>query len=282
MRAVLSFLEKQGRLFWGLVGGILVILLGFVDYRTGTELNLALFYLVPICLVTWFAGGRLGLAISAASAVAWFIADVSGGLTYSHPSIYVWNTLIRTGFFVIVSFLLSALSKAFRSNRQLARTDYVSGAVSVGYFYELAQLEISRFRRYQHPFTLAYIDLDDFKAVNDNLGHVAGDKVLRTITGNVQRQIRPADIFARMGGDEFALLLPETGDYEAKKAIARLHSSLMDEMARNDWKVTFSIGVVTYTRAPKSVDEMVKVTDDVMYAVKTDRKNGVKYQVYAG
>jgi len=282
MKAVIHFLEKQNRLFWGMMGVIFVILVGCVDYRTGHELNIEFFYLVPIFLVTWFAGGRLGLVISATSAVTWFIADLANGRIYSNLTIYVWNTLIRSGFFIVVSFLLSALRKAYLSNRQLARTDYVTGAVSVSYFYELAQLEISRFQRYPRPFTLVYIDLDNFKTINDRLGHIAGDNVLRAVTENVQRQIRPADIFARLGGDEFALLLPETGEEEARKAIARIQSNLLIEMSKNGWMVTFSIGVVTYTHVPKSVDEMVRETDDVMYSVKTASKNGVNYRVYAG
>ena len=158
----------------------------------------------------------------------------------------------------------------------------MTGAISIRYFYELAQIEISRAQRYRRPFTLAYIDLDNFKAVNDRLGHSTGDRVLRAVTDGISRQIRPADTLARLGGDEFALLLPETDGEAAKTVINRIHSSLVDEMLRNGWMVTFSVGVVTFNEVPKTVDEMVKMADSAMYSVKAAGKNGVNYSIYAG
>jgi diguanylate cyclase (GGDEF)-like protein len=277
----MSFLEKRSKPFWGAVGFVLVVILGIVDYETGFELSVTLFYLIPIFLVSWFADANLGLVISAISVITWFLTDYANGLFYSNSMIYVWNTLIRLGFFMISSRLLTELRKVLRANQESARVDYVTGAKSVRYFYELAQIEISRFQRYKHPLTLVYIDLDDFKAVNDRLGHTTGDKVLRAVAESVQRQIRPADIIARLGGDEFALLMPETGEEEARLAIARIHSSLVYEMLKNGWMVTFSVGVVTFNQLPKSVDEMVKLADSVMYSVKTGTKNGVRYHVFA-
>jgi diguanylate cyclase (GGDEF)-like protein len=278
----MSFLEKRSKLFWGTVGFILVVALGIVDYETGVELSITLFYLIPILLVVWFANEDLGLAIAAASAITWFLTEYANGLKYSNIMISVWNTLIRLGFFIIASRLLAELKRALRANQELTRVDYVSGAVSVRYFYELAQIEISRFQRYKHPLTLVYIDLDNFKTINDLLGHATGDNVLRVITESVQRQIRPTDIFSRLGGDEFALLLPETGGKEVKEVVGRIHSNLVDEMLKNAWVVTFSIGVVTYHQVPKSVDEMLKMADSMMYSVKTRSKNGVRYHVHAG
>ena len=277
----MSFLEKRSKLFWGAVGFILVVFLGIVDYQTGVELSITLFYLIPIFLLAWFADENLGLVISAASAITWFLADYANSLIYSNIMIYVWNTLIRLGFFIVSSWLLSELRRALRANQESARVDYVTGAASVRYFYELAQIEINRYQRYKHPLTLVYIDLDNFKAINDSQGHITGDKVLRAVTESIQRQIRPVDILARLGGDEFALLLPETDEEEIKPAIDRILSSLVNEMLRNGWAVTFSIGVVTYNQIPKSVDEMVKLADGVMYSVKTGDKNGVRYHVHA-
>ncbi|HEY5269697.1 MAG TPA: GGDEF domain-containing protein [Anaerolineales bacterium] len=277
----MAFLEKRSKLFWGAVGFILVVFLGIVDYQTGVEISITLFYLIPIFLLAWFADENLGLVISAASAITWFLADYASGLIYSNIMIYVWNTLIRLGFFIVSSWLLSELRRALKANQESARVDYVTGAASVRYFYELAQIEINRYQRYKHPLTLVYIDLDNFKAINDSQGHITGDKVLRAVTESIQRQIRPVDILARLGGDEFALLLPETGEEEVKPAIDRILSSLVNEMLRNGWAVTFSIGVVTYNQIPKSVDEMVKLADGVMYSVKTGDKNGVRYHVHA-
>jgi diguanylate cyclase (GGDEF)-like protein len=216
------------------------------------------------------------------SAITWYFADALSGQTYSYPAIYLWNTLIRFGFFIIVTLLLSALRKQLRTEEIFARTDFVTGAVNTRYFYNLAHMEISRSRRYQHPFTLAYIDLDNFKAVNDRFGHDTGDMVLRTVASVLQHHLRDTDIVARLGGDEYALLLPETGQEAAKVVISKIHSSLMAEMFKNAWPVTFSIGVVTYVSAPHTVENVVKIADELMYSVKSGTKNGIRYSIYSG
>jgi diguanylate cyclase (GGDEF)-like protein len=277
-----AFFEKRGKPFWVISGVVLVLILGVIDYESGYEINLSLFYLVPIFLVVWYTDGRMGLVLAFASTIAWFMADYSAGLTYSGPSIYLWNAILRLVFYCVVSWLVATLKRTYTINRELARTDYVTGAISNRYFYELAQLEMRRAQRYRHPFTLAYIDLDNFKAVNYRLGHSTGDRVLRAVTEGISRQIRPADTLARLGGDEFALLLPETDGDAAKPVLTRIHSCLMDEMLQNGWLVTFSVGVVTFNEVPNTVDEMVKMADSAMYIVKAASKNGVQYSVYAG
>ena len=274
------FIKKRSRQFWGIVGVVLILLFGVVDFETGYEISISLFYLIPIALVSWFVGGRFGLFASAASALVWFIADYSSGLTYSHPSIYVWNAVLRVGFFSVVSWLIFTVRNINQANQELIREDFVTGAVSIRYFYELVKTEIQRLERYKRPFTFAYIDLDNFKMINDHLGHSTGDQVLRAVTESVQNQIRPIDILGRLGGDEFALLLPETGEEEAKIVMDRIHASLVNEMLRNNWMVTFSIGVVTYCQPPASVDDMVKLADSTMYRVKNNGKNWVSYQTY--
>ena len=150
-------------MFWGSTGFMMVILMGLVDYITGYGLSFYLFYLIPIALVAWFGGKRLGLLISAASAIAWFSADFLSGNRYLNPSLYVWNTLIRLGFFLVVTLLLSALQQAYKVTQELTQTDYVTGAISVRHFYELTRIECGRSWRYQHPISLVYIDLITLK-----------------------------------------------------------------------------------------------------------------------
>jgi diguanylate cyclase (GGDEF)-like protein len=276
------WLERRGKLFWWVVGIGLIFIVGLVDYLTGYEMNFSLFYIVPIFLAAWYASGKAGVVISTLSAFALFVADLLSGLVYSHASIYVWNTILLAAFFFIVALLAAALRKSYRANQDLARIDYVTGAVSIRFFYDLAKVEIGRSARYKRPFTLAYFDLDNFKSINDTLGHSTGDRVLREVAETIRRHIRKSDTFARLGGDEFALLLPETAEMEAQTMIARLQTDLAAELARKGWQVTFSVGVVTYKEPPANVDDMVKLADDLMYTVKTNTKNGVAYQLYAG
>ena len=85
---------------------------------------------------------------------------------------------------------------------------------------------------------------------------------------------------ARLGGDEYALLLPETGTAAAKKAVQKIHAQLLLAMKKNEWPVTFSIGVATFETNPESVEVMIKVVDDLMYSAKNSGKNQMKYEVF--
>jgi diguanylate cyclase (GGDEF)-like protein len=279
---VTRFLDNRGKTFWLLGGFGLVLLLGLVDFFTGYQVAFSLFYLIPIIAVTWYAGGRLGLLMSGTSAIAWFLADIFSGNINLHLSIYLWNTLIRTGFFLIINALLSTLKKAFVINRNLANTDYITGATSIRHFYELVQVELERSRRAKRPFTVAYMDLDDFKQVNDLYGHSAGDRALQLFTAVIRDNIRKIDIIARLGGDEFALFLSDLGEKEARTVIERIRQHVSAEMQKAGWPVTVSIGLVTCNQAPPNVDELIKLADAVMYTVKAGGKNNVSSSVFGG
>jgi diguanylate cyclase (GGDEF)-like protein len=164
--------------------------------------------------------------------------------------------------------------------KDLARKDALTGAANRRSFFESALIEIDRMHRYKHAFSLAYIDLDDFKGLNDTMGHDTGDLVLRTVASTIIKNIRSTDIFARIGGDEFVLLLSETGIEQAQAVVDKLHAALDERMNRARWPVSFSIGVMTFIRSPSSVDELIKKADALMYAAKREGKNRVKYSVW--
>lgn len=279
---VITRLEKRSLPFWAIVGLLLIVLVGVIDVLTGYELAFSLFYLLPISLTTWFVGRRFGVVSSIFSALVWFSADVTTEHHYSQTAILYWNTAIRFGFFLVTTLLLSALKKAYETERELARIDKLTGAVNRGFFSELVQMEIHRSQRFEHPFTLAYLDLDNFKTINDRFGHHIGDQVLRTTVQHAKLQLRNTDVIARLGGDEFAFLLPETDPSEARILISRVHRSLLDEMHRNNWSVTFSMGVLTCIDMPHSTDELIKQADELMYSVKNTGKNSIRYSVHAG
>ena len=278
----LAILERQKKSFILLVGFTLIVVIGSIDFLIGYEIGLSVFYVLPIALITWFTSRRFGVAASLASALIWFNADVASREPYLNPLILVWNTLIRLTFFVIITFLLSALRKAAQRESELARIDYLTGAGNSRFLFNMAQSEIERLQRYKHPFTLVYIDLDNFKTVNDRLGHAAGDQVLRTVVSCVKRNSRKTDSVARLGGDEFAVLLTETNQESARVVLSKIQGSLLEEMKKNKWPVTFSIGVVTCSVAPLSTDALISMADELMYSVKRDGKNAIKFSIYAG
>ena len=274
-------LEQRGTLFWVVTGVFLALLIGIVDFLTGYEVSLSLFYLIPISLVTWCTTRNLGLAISMLCASVWYLADSFGGHHYSNPFIIHWNTLIRFCIFTVTAMLLSSLRDAMQRERKSSRIDYLTGAANSRNFYELMEMEINRALRYNHPFTVAYVDIDNFKSVNDRFGHKAGDEVLRTVANTMTACLRNVDVVARLGGDEFVLLMPETGQAAARVALTKMQKNLLLEMQRNAWPVTFSIGVVTWIDTPCTPDELIREADGLMYNVKNMGKNSIGYSVFA-
>jgi diguanylate cyclase (GGDEF)-like protein len=273
----LASFEKLNKLFVIAIGFVLIGIVGIIDFLTGYEIAFSLFYLIPISLVTWLTGRRFGMVMSLFSTIVWFISDVAAGASYSHPLIYAWNTIIILGFFIIVTYLLASLRTSLEHTKELASTDYLTGAVNSRVFYDLLQTEINRSQRYKNPFTIAYIDLDNFKTVNDDFGHNIGDQVLRFVVNQVIKHLRKTDVVARLGGDEFALLLPETNQESAKIVLSKLQCDILAGMQQNNWQVTLSIGVLTCIDAPHAAEEVIKIVDDLMYSVKRGSKNGIKY-----
>jgi diguanylate cyclase (GGDEF)-like protein len=273
-------LEKRSKLFWATTGVAFIIGVGYLDFLSGFEIVISLFYLIPISLVVWFGGRILGIIASVVSAITWLIADIAAGRSYSHVGVYIWNMLIPFGFFLIVSLLLSALKNALLHERELSHTDYLTGASNTRFFLNLLQGEIERSKRYRHPFAVAYFDLDNFKKINDQFGHSKGDDVLRIIVNIVRKNIRKTDVVARLGGDEFGILLLETEQKEALRVISNIQNLILEEMHNHAWPITLSIGLLFCIETPSTADAVIKIADGLMYSTKINGKNGIKYSTY--
>jgi diguanylate cyclase (GGDEF)-like protein len=258
---------------------VLTLCLGAFDLWTGPELSFSVFYLLPIYLAVWLLDKWAGMFISIFSGVTWLAADFMAGHTYSHPLIPYWNAAVRLSFFFTTTYLLAQLKKRLDVEKVMARTDPLTQLANGKHFYTLAEAEIVRSRAADSPLTIAYLDVDDFKGVNDRLGHYVGDQLLRLIASTLQRHIRRSDIVARAGGDEFALLMPDTEAASAQRILSALKSALVEETEREGWPVTFSIGAVTFARPPNSVDDMVRSADRLMYVAKSSGKNAVQHEV---
>lgn len=265
-----------------LVSFVLIAVIGLIDFETGFEIGMSVFYVLPIALVTWRVGRWQGIAASVASACVWLGADMASREVFASPIVPLWNTAIRLTFFVIITMLLAALSRAMQRENELARIDYLTGAANRRFFSYLAQTEIDRCQRYKHPFTVAYIDIDNFKYVNDYFGHAIGDEVLNSVVRLTRNHIRNTDQIARLGGDEFVLLFPETNQVSARSALPKIQEHLNAEMQKRNWPVTFSIGVLTCTAAPPTTDALVAMADQLMYSVKNSGKNSIRYDIYSG
>jgi diguanylate cyclase (GGDEF)-like protein len=249
-----------------------VVLIGYIDFLTGPEFAFSLFYLIPIAFISWVRGRLYGLVASVAAAAAWYVADFAA----QHM-----NTLVRFSFFMIVMLLICAVNDLYRRFQGEARRDFLTGLFNIRYFYDVLGAEMSRFRRYNQPFSLAYIDLDNFKRVNDSLGHLQGNELLKTIAQTLSASVRASDTPARIGGDEFVVLFVNTDETQTGAAVEKIVREITAVISKNNWPVSLSIGTVTYRKLPASVDEAIKLADDLMYEVKNKGKNKSLHRLYA-
>ena len=178
---------------WGL-GLALTALVGAVDVATGPELSPAAFYLAPIGLAAWYGGRRTGVVFALLSAVVLYTADRLTGGVYSRALVPVWNAGGRLAIFLVTAALVAGLRRALEHERELAATDPLTGVANCRSFFAMAERELDRARRYGRPLTLAYLDLDNFKAFNDVHGFLRGDQVILLLATALRRAVIDGDI----------------------------------------------------------------------------------------
>lgn len=161
--------------------------------------------------------------------------------------------------------------------RMIAQVDHLTGALTRRGFVEQAEREIARAQRSDRPSALVMLDVDHFKSVNDSHGHVTGDQVLHQIAKIAGVTLRPIDIIGRLGGEEFAVLLPETDAAEAVVVAERLRMAIADHPMRlsngGTVHVTASFGVAALTPTLTSVPAWFESADAMLYAAKASGRN---------
>jgi diguanylate cyclase (GGDEF)-like protein len=198
-------------------------------------------------------------------------------MVQSHPLESYVDFASKLTFFMVVALLIARQRLLLERERIASRTDFLTGALNRRALYEIASAEIQRAKRHDRPFTITYFDVDDFKTINDGFGHAVGDEVLRHIVEIARQHLRETDSIARLGGDEFAFMLPETDSDAAQSVVDKIRQLIREGMATRSWPVSLSIGVLTCEQAPDSVDEMLRVADQLMYQVKLQGKNAILY-----
>lgn len=252
-----------------------VVAVGFVDYFTGFQVRVYALYFVPLCLGAWFGNSLSTAGLVTICAFTWSVSNHLAGLRYDDPLIWPLNFLINATGFGTVGALVRMLRRSLDSERVMSRTDALTSLWNSRVMTERIDAEISRQRRSGRPFVLAYMDMDDFKKVNDLLGHSSGDNLLRAIGERLRTGSRATDTAARLGGDEFMLLLPETGIDEGKTVLARIHALLWDVLAGSVPGTGVSIGAVSFEGVQISTEEAIRLADSVMYEVKRSGRNGI-------
>jgi diguanylate cyclase (GGDEF)-like protein len=205
------------------------------------------------------------------------VEDISGH-SYSNNLIPVLNAAVRFGFFFTTMLLVSEVKSLAKLQNTLATTDGLTGLLNARAFKDLSQTILHLAERHNHPVVLGYIDLDNFKSVNDHSGHSEGDRALQTVAKTLAGSVRAVDIVGRLGGDEFAILLPETNSAGAEELFGRIRERLIQEVAARGWPISFSIGVAVFPVCHPDIEELLKIADRLMYVVKNSGKNNVIFE----
>lgn len=237
-----------------------------------------LLYIFPITVASWYGSKKSGLLLAV------FVTASLALVQATFESFNLLSLVLQSVTGLVCYSVLAVMVTNFRSVHRLestaAGTDSLTQIANTRSFYIEFANELVRSSRYGHTFTLAYLDIDNFKIINDSRGHAEGDKLLIAVANCLKHSLRVTDTTARVGGDEFVCLLPETDQKEAERAISGAIQSLTSCMKRQAWKVTFSVGVVTFKIPPENIKEAMNVADKLMYLVKNNKKNNIYFEVW--
>jgi len=264
------------RWLWISAGIASLLLVGWASYAQSEAVSLHFLYLAPTSLVAWAIGRWGGMAMAI---VAMNTHTITLGIRLPEPPMaegwLILDSYILLGGLLVGANAVASLRRHLRRESMAARHDALTGLPNRRGFMEEAAAELSRAARHGIPFALAYIDLDGFKGVNDRRGHAVGDEVLRAVGRTLGGETRAHDLAARIGGDEFAVLLPETRVEQARLALETLRSRLGAAMAEGEWPITFSVGAIAGVTDTADPRPLMAEADALMYRVKRSGKDRV-------
>lgn len=269
--------QPPGRVL--VLAAAVLVVVGALDWLSGQYYSFSVFYLLVVVLVGAM-GREVYLAPTALlTAGTWAIIEGLGRRLDDPWLPLLWNGLARFAVLYVSALLVLTVVGTARQERELSRTDPLTGVLNRRGFAAAAEDELARARRSGSAPSALYLDIDGFKAVNDRQGHAAGDRLLAQVAATLRGTVRRHDVVARMGGDEFAALLPDTGSAAAGAAAERVTDQL-DQMCRRErWPVRFSVGMAAFSEVPTSVDVLLAEGDRLMYAAKQDGRRSARSTV---
>lgn len=282
MKTILNILDKRRPRFIWWLSILAIAVICSTIFLAEKYIDLEPLLVLPILLASWYGNSKAGASIAIFTAISLLVTSWALGSFHSNNISPVYDSLVVLFVYLFISIIVTNFRKVHRVEVVAADTDSLTGVNSSRNFYAEIANEILRSKRYGHTFSLVYIDVDNFKQINDTLGHSIGDKLLIQLSKCLLDSLRATDFVARIGGDEFVCLLPEADQIEAKSALLKAEKALQDSMKKHGWDVSFSIGVVTFEKLPDDVREAVKLADELMYEVKSNSKNDIAYRVWHG
>ncbi len=257
------------------VVAVLCLTVGWIDYATGTEVRVLPLYFIATSFGAWRLG-RTGAVISAALALlTWVAAQLFDPATQWTMAIWLTNIFTQGAALLFVGMLVATLALQLRVADAANRKDPLTGLRNRHGLVSDTAIAIALCRRNERAIALAFVDLDNFKQVNDRLGHKAGDLLLQVCAGVIQQGCRSTDIAARLGGDEFVIVMPELQLAEAHVVMDRLRQRFKEQPEVAISQVSMTIGVISDRRAALTIESLLATADSLMYEAKRAGKDRV-------
>jgi diguanylate cyclase (GGDEF)-like protein len=226
-------------------------------------------------------GAILGITVQNIIAVPIQVRDeTKGALVVSNKNhglfdendLFLIQTLASTAAIAIEN------ARLFAEVQRLSITDELTGVYSRRHFFTIAEQELQRASRYEHNFAVIMLDIDHFKQINDEHGHLVGDKVLKRLAVDLGKTVRGIDFICRYGGEEFIILLPESNLNTAIRTAERLREYVEDNpfvMGSETFKLTISAGVANYSKESPDIESLLMQADKALYKAKSTGRNKV-------
>lgn len=268
--------------FWNLVFIIAeVLLIAFVAYReSATYYSFDVFYCVPILHAARLSSIRalrrsdsqLPLIIGIFVGIVWTTGEFLAVYPDYPWSVWLLNTFARSVTFTVIG---RVMAKVWRE-REASRKDMLTDLANRLEFTERFAIEQSRSDRSGKPYSLLFIDIDQFKSLNDEQGHHIGDEALKSLSAILTNNSRAGDVVCRFGGDEFALLFPETDDSSCAMLASRIIEVAKAEFQNKGWPIALSVGCVTGSGSSQSIEELLQIADGKMYSMKKEARTQLR------
>lgn len=282
MKKLLNIIDNSSYKYIWRASVLMVLLLTGLFVVLGGVVFLEPFYAIPITLASWYGSRKSGILLTLFSALILVLTKVIFLQAPVSSPTYFFESLAFILAYLGLAIIVTNFRNIHRVEVLAADTDDLTGISNSRSFYVELANELVRSHRYGHVFSLAYLDVDEFKHINDSQGHMEGDRLLIEVAKCLKTSLRKTDTAARLGGDEFACLFPETDRQKAEIAFTSVSETLRKRMKEHGWDVTFSAGLVTFDTIPEDVKEAIKVADELMYSVKNGEKNNIAYKVWHG
>jgi len=257
---------------------IIWVIVFVLDGSTGPHFSLNTVYLLPLCFTVWCLGRVAGLMSGLLGvAVTLYLNGFGDGLSAQASTVptatAIWNAGARSFGVLFIILFVSAFRRTFDRERAAASIDPLTGLANRRAFQiECARLELASVRD-DRILLCGVIDVDDFKSVNDQHGHAAGDEVLRVVATALASAVRPYDITARLGGDEFAFCLAVRDQASAERKSGKIHRAIMTALQSTDVPATCSLGASTGT----DFTDTLLTADQTMYHAKQTGKSSWRF-----